>query len=343
MNIDLLTTPLSDEAGEMAGPDLGYSDARAQIEAPFQLDANGGEVEAGAWRDAIRGIVAQAEETRDLWLAVYLARAGAKAGDLQAVTDGIQMLAGLLDQLWDEVHPTLDEADFVGRKTPCDSLTKIREFLAPLRKVTVFEHRQGKVSGEDLERFASEGASAEGYAQFRGAIDSNDPDRKAEVTEAFAEAVAKLDLIRDGIERVDAVLVANAGSDTGTNFQPTYDVLASLRSAVAPYAGLVEEAVTTSGDDYADARNSGGHAGGPALSGRVSTREDVVRAIDAIVDYYNAREPGHPVPVLMKRAKHWVNMDFLALLDDLVPDSMPAARQVLVSKLDEPNADESDY
>lgn len=345
MNIDLLVAPLSDEPGAMAGPDLGYSDARADIEAPFQLDANGGEVDERSWREAIRGIVVQAEETRDLWLAVYLARAGAKAGDLQSVCDGIAMLAGLLEQVWDEVHPTLEEADFVGRKTPCDSLTKIREFLAPLRKVTVFEHRMGKVSGADLERFASEGASADGYAQFRGAIDSNDPDRKAEVVDAFAEAVAKLDAIRDDIKRVDAVLVANAGSDTGTNFQPTYDVLASLRSAVAPYAGIVEEPAESGAGSYEDAAGAGGGgpASGPGLSGRVNSREDVIRAIDAIVDYYKSREPGSPIPVLMKRAKHWVNMDFLEVLDDLVPESMAAAKQVLVSKLDEPAASETDY
>ena len=45
MDVDALISPLSDEEGEKAGPDLGYSDARAGIEAPFQLDANGGEVD----------------------------------------------------------------------------------------------------------------------------------------------------------------------------------------------------------------------------------------------------------------------------------------------------------
>jgi type VI secretion system protein ImpA len=84
-------------------------------------------------------------------------------------------------------------------------------------------------------------------------------------------------------------------------------------------------------------------SGGPALSGGVNSRDDVIRAIDAIVDYYKSREPGSPIPVLMKRAKHWVSMDFLEVLDDLVPESMAAAKQVLVSKLDEPVASETDY
>ena len=342
LDIDSLVAPLSDEDGERAGADLGYSNERADIEAPFQLDANGGEVEERAWRDSIKAIRAQAEETRDLWLAVYLARAGAKVGDLEIVADGAALLAGLLDGLWDDVHPTLDEADFVGRKTPCDSLTKIREFLAPLKRATVFEHRQGKVTGEDMERFAAEGARADGYAQFRAAITASDADRAAEIAEAFAMTVARFDAIREAIRRADQVLVAKAGSDTGTNFQPTYDLLATLRAAVAPYAGLVEEEPATVDDAIAGSDGGGATAAGPSLSGRVNSREDVVRAIDAVIDYYKAREPGSPVPVLLKRARNWVTMDFLELLDDLAPESLAEAKRVLVSKADEPEA-ESDY
>lgn len=342
LDIDALTLPLSDDEGATAGPDLGYSNERAEIEAPFQLDANGGDVEERGWRDSIRLIGAQAAETRDLWLAVYLARAGAKVGDLRIVADGTDLLAGLLERLWDEVHPTLDEADFVGRKTPCDSLTKVREFLAPLKRATVFEHRQGKVSGEDMERFATEGASAEGYAQFRGAIAADDPERAAEIAAGFAAAVEQVDAIRAAIKRADAVLVANAGSDTGTNFQPTYDLLASLRGYVAPYAGLEDDEPSADEAGSAFDGGGGGSSLGPSLSGRVNSREDVVRALDAIGEYYKVREPGHPVPVLLKRARHWVNMDFLELLDDLAPDSLTEAKRVLVSKLDEP-ADESSY
>lgn len=341
-DIAALTAPLSDEDGQRAGPDLSYSNERTAIEAPFQLDANGETVEERAWRDSIRLIDEQAEQTRDIWLATYLTRGGAKAGDLAVVNDGAAMLAGLLEGMWDDVHPTLDEADFVGRKTPCDSLTKIREFLTPLRRVTIFEHRMGRVTGEDLERFAAEGGAAEGYAQFRGAIETSDADRAAEIKAAFADAVAKLDAIRNSLQRVDRVLVANAGSDTGTNFQPTYDVLASIRAAAVPFAGLEEPvSETTSDAGAADASSgSGGGGGRPSLTGRVNTREDVIRALDAISEYYSAYEPGHPMPVLMKRARHWVTMDFLQLLDEIAPESIEGARRMLVSKLDAPPADD---
>ncbi|WP_425229586.1 ImpA family type VI secretion system protein [Sphingomonas sp.] len=329
IDITALVTPLSFEDGAQAGPDLSYSNERSAIEAPFQLDANGDTVEERAWRDSIKLIVAQAAETRDLWLATYLARAGAKVGELDTVVDGTAMLAALMEGLWDEVHPTLEEADYIGRKTPCESFTKIREFLNPLRRTTLFEHRMGKVTGEDLERFASAGPAAEGFAQFRGAIETDDADRAAEIKASFAAAVEKLDAIRDSLKRVDNVLVAHAGSDTGTNFDPTYEAIASIRAAAVPFAGLEPE---PQADEFG---YDVGGGGGAALSGAVHTRNDVIRAIDAIVGYYATREPASPVPVLLKRARHWVEMDFMELLDDLVPDSVAAAKTILVSKRDE--------
>lgn len=345
MDVDALIAPLSSQEGAEAGPDLSYSDDRTLIEAPFHSDANGDEVDERTWRDSVSRIVKQAGETRDIWLAIYLMRGGARLGDLQIVTDGAELLAGLFETLWEPVHPTLDEADFIGRKTPCDSLTRLREFLNPLRRATVFEHRQGKVSGEDLERFASEGPGAQGYAQFRAAIASDDAERAEEIKASFVAAIARYDAIRDAIKRTDDVLVAHADGSSGTNFQTTYDTLAALRSAALPYAGMAEAAPAVGAaaevaHDFAAGAIGAVAGGGPALSGRVNSREDVVRAIDAVIDYYTAREPGHPVPVLMRRARHWVGMDFLALLDDLVPDSIDSARRVLVSKLDEPAADD---
>lgn len=342
MDVEALIAPLSSEEGAEAGPDLSYSDDRSAIEAPFYADANGDEVDERTWRESVRLIGKQATETRDIWLAIYLMRGGAHQGDLQVVADGAAMLAGLLETLWPSVHPTLEEADFIGRKTPCDSLTRLREFINPLRRAIVFEHRQGKVSGADLERFAQEGPGADGYAQFRAAIDTNDAERAAEIKAAFATAVERYDTIRDAIQRTDRVLVANADGDSGTNFEPTYATLAALRGAVLPYAGMVEESTADAAAASTDAgvESGGGAGGGAALSGRVSSRTDVVRAIDAVIEYYRTREPGHPVPVLMRRARHWVEMDFLALLEDMAPDSVDTARQLLISKIDAPPADD---
>jgi len=61
----------------------------------------------------------------------------------------------------------------------------------------------------------------------------------------------------------------------------------------------------------------------------------VVRALDAIADYYRRKEPSSPVPVVLKRAREWVSLDFLTILQDIVPNGMDDARRILVFQSDE--------
>jgi type VI secretion system protein ImpA len=321
MDLETLLAPVSDDSP--AGEDLSYDGERQIIEQSFDVPADA--AEQPDWRETVKLIAAQSERTKDVWLAIYLARAGARQGRLKTIEAGCQMLAGLFERYWDSVHPTLDELGFQGRKGPCESLTKISEFLGPLKRTVLIEHpRLGNYSGADLERFATEGDSADGYGMFRAAIAEAD-------TADLQAAIDRLDSIRDGIRRADAVLTANADGDTGTNFQTTYEAIEAIRSALAPYAGITAETVGDSSDgDFAASEQSGG--GGPRIAGRVDSRDDVVTALEAIGDYYRRREPSSPILALIQRARAWVSMDFMAVLEDIAPDSTADAKRVLMTK-----------
>lgn len=320
MDVETLLAPVSDESP--AGDDLSYDGERQQIEAAFEVPADDGD--QPDWRDTLKLIEAQSARTKDVWLAIYLARAGARQGRLETVAMGLEMLAGLFEQFWDSVHPTLDELGFQGRKGPCESLTRIGEFLGPLRRTVLVEHpRLGAYTGEDLERFAVEGTAADGYGMFRAAI------AEVPIDELQAQ-IDRLDAMRDAVRRVDAVLVANADGDTGTNFQPTYDAIQAIRSALAPYAGL-EPAADQAVNGEVSAADAG-DAAGARLGGRVDSREDVIKALDAIADYYRRREPTSPIPQLIQRARSWVTMDFMSLLEDISANSVGEAKMVLWTK-----------
>ncbi|RHW17011.1 type VI secretion system protein TssA [Sphingomonas gilva] len=322
MDLETLLAPVSDESP--AGEDLSYDNERQVIEQAFDVPADS--PEQPDWRETIKLIAAQSERTKDVWLAIYLARAGARQGRLETVEAGAQMLAGLFERYWDSVHPTLDELGFQGRKGPCESLTKISEFLGPLKRVVLIEHpRLGVYSGADLERFASEGEGADGYGMFRAAIAEAD-------TADLQAAIDRLDSIRDGIRRADAVLTANAEGDTGTNFQPTYEAIEAIRSALAPYAGIAAEEPESPGADFDSGAVASSGGGGPRIGGRVDSRDDVITALDAIGDYYRRREPSSPILALIQRARSWVNMDFMAVLEDIAPESTTDAKRVLWTK-----------
>jgi len=336
LDIAALVAPLSDEAP--SGPDLTYDDERIEIESAFErsISVDGAAGEEADWRKVIGQITAQAERTRDIWLPVYLMRAAASSKQFELLVSAAELLAALLEERWDDVHPQLDEYGFIGRKTPCESLTRIGDFLGPLAQVPLFEHaRFGRFGGADIERFAEKGGKADGYGQFRAVLDASDQD-------AIDSVVAQFDALRAAIKRVDAVLTNNADGDTATNFQPTYEALGRIRTALGKVLpGQQAEAAAgadagAAADDEGQAAGGGesfaAMAGGPAFSGSIRNRGDVARAIDAICAYYAACEPASPVPLVLQRARDWINLDFLAVLEDIAPGALSEAGMVLRSQ-----------
>ncbi len=338
MDVEELLAPVSEEAP--TGPDLSYDDERGTIEQAFDSSVSidtSGETSGAAeidWRLIINIIEQQSARTKDVWLAVYLCRAGARSGQLALVETGAQYLAGLLERYWENVHPQLEEYGFQGRKGPCESLGSRGEFLGPLERTPLLEHpRLGRFSGIDFERFRAEAENADGYGLFRAAL--------AETPEETLTAIIdRLDTIAGAIRRADAVLTANADGDTGANFQPTYDLLAQMKRAVQSFTSApaaVEADAEADADAGADGSSSPASGGGPRIAGRVESREDVVKALEAIADYYRRREPTSPVPAALLRVREWVNLDFLSLLEDIAPNSLDEARRLLVTQRKPPD------
>jgi type VI secretion system protein ImpA len=73
-------------------------------------------------------------------------------------------------------------------------------------------------------------------------------------------------------------------------------------------------------------------AAAKALSGEICSREDVIRAIDKICEYYARHEPSSPLPLLLVRAKRLVTLSFLEIIEDVVPDALPQARTIMGSQ-----------
>ena len=330
MDVEELLAPVSEE--EPVGPDLAYDAERGSIEQAFDTSVSidtsgeaGGDVEID-WRPIISLIEQQSTRTKDVWLAVYLTRAGARSGQLALVETGALYLAGLLETYWDKVHPQLEEYGFQGRKGPCESLTRRGEFLGPLERTPLLEHpRLGRYSGADFERFRTGAEAADGYGMFRAAL-AETPE------EALTEIVARLEAIAAAIKRADAVLTANADGDTGANFKPTYDLINQMKAAVQSFTSTPAAPADEGEPATAAGADAGAGGGGPRIAGRVESREDVIKALDAIADYYRRREPSSPVPSALQRVREWVTLDFLALLEDIAPNSLDEAKRVLVSQ-----------
>jgi len=319
LTLEKLLAPVSED--QPAGADLSYSNERQQIEAAFESD-EGGQDEERDWRAVLRLIEEQAEQTKDVWLPVYLCRAGAHSGSLETVAMGAQALAGLFEQYWDTVNPTLDDLGLMGRKAPCDSLASRGGFLMPLERTVLVAHpRLGQFTGLDIQRFATEREAADGYGMFRTLLDDSGD-------AILQEAIGHLDAIEDGLRRADRIFTDAAAGEPSPNYGPTYATLSSLRQGLGQFMSVPVEAEAEGGaEGEAPAGGQGG--AGPRISGRVENRDDVVRSLDAIADYYRRSEPSHPLLPLIQRTRDWVTMDFMGLMLEIAPDSIRQARELL--------------
>ncbi len=335
-DVEALLAPI--EGDDPAGPDLAYDSARQEIEQAFETSVSidsSGAAEAASdidWRKTIATIVKQLGQTKDIWLAVYLARAGVRSGDLDAAVAGVQTLAGMLETQWDDIHPKLEELGVPGRKSPCDSLGNLSQFVGPLQRGNLLVHpRLGAFSGQDLIRFEKEGAEAEGYGQFRAAVEDSAP-------EVFVDILGRIDALDSGLKRADQAFVAKVGGGEAPNFAIAYETLGGLRRALLAFAPALPDAEPAAGEAAPDAEAAAdsppprADAPAPRIGGRVDSRDDVLKAIDAICEYYRRVEPTSPVPLALKRARDWVSLDFLSVLEDIAPGGLGEAKGLLSAR-----------
>jgi type VI secretion system protein ImpA len=63
------------------------------------------------------------------------------------------------------------------------------------------------------------------------------------------------------------------------------------------------------------------------VPGAIRSREDAIRALDAVVAFFRSNEPSSPVPMLVERARRLVARDFLDVLAELLPDAVQEAKR----------------
>lgn len=155
--------------------------------------------------------------------------------------------------------------------------------------------------------------------------------------EQVASARDQLQAMSDLFYDINAVYDTRAGDSASLG-----PVLSLIRTVVEDCARLLamfpaeEDAAPGPAGEAADGAvpvTGGGVA--PRPQGFVVTtpqsRVDVVTALDAIVRFFNENEPTSPVPLMLKRVRAWVEMDFLQLLNEIAPNAIDDAQKLLAS------------
>ena len=132
------------------------------------------------------------------------------------------------------------------------------------------------------------------------------------------------------MSKLDAFISEKAGPGRGPSLGPLIQALELLEKCLAPYAGGAAPAGETATVPGAPPSET------QARGGKISSRDDVLKSIATICEYYRRCEPSSPVPLLLQRAGRLVKMDFLAIVEDLSIEGGEQARRLLVGAKKEP-------
>jgi type VI secretion system protein ImpA len=145
--------------------------------------------------------------------------------------------------------------------------------------------------------------------------------------EALQGIAAAVRSASEDLRATEAFFLEQVGARAAIGLDPLAAVLREADKALTQQIARRGGEPGAEGDLAATAGGDEEVAGG-AASGLVRSREDVVRLLDRICEYYRSREPSSPVPLLLERAKRLAYMDFLSIVQDLAPGGLPEVNTI---------------
>ncbi|GGF11248.1 hypothetical protein GCM10011611_16120 [Aliidongia dinghuensis] len=283
------------------------------------------------WVEVRRLALKLLERTKDLRVYDQLLRASLRLDGVTGFAGGLALLHGVLGRYWEGLHPQLDpddDNDPTFRVNVVAGLCDPESFLQPLRETPL-------VSSRNFGRFGLRDIAAEGGEEGRA--------DQAAVNGAFLEAA--VDALRetanairraaDDVRGIENVITDQVGASNAPDLSALGAVLREASRVMTQRLearGIreeeevvpAEEAVADEVDGAAPAAPR--PAGGISVPGQISNREDVLKTLDRLCEYYARYEPSSPVPLLLRRAKRLAPMSFLDVLQDLIPDAVTKAQ-----------------
>lgn len=322
-----LLEPISE--GAESGPDLDgtleLSAFEMAVREPEVAPVAGVEVQDERdWRAIERDALKLLRTSKDLRIAVQLARARCQGQGLLAYCQVLCLICDLTRRYWTSVYPPLDaeSAEATARVNAIeelisppimDQLRRTRLAVAPgIGPVTI------------REAIASTTARPKEAKRVNAALDLLGADavelHLAHIR-ATKSALAQLSafVLEHGKTTVRLKPLTASSDDRPGVLDVLEKLLVQTSQRLSGQSSVVDSAENVVVNDTAT--NTGPQAA-QARPGTIASRDDVIATLDLVCAYYSAAEPSSPVPLLLRRAQRLVPLDFLAIVRDLALESV---------------------
>jgi type VI secretion system protein ImpA len=275
-----------------------------------------------------------AETTKDLEVAAWLTEALVRSHGFAGLAAGAQLMAGLAEQYWDGLFPLPDDYGMETRVTPVTGLNGRDgngSLIQPLYKLALFNRVDGSPVAyyqyQQSEQLGTLDAERRQQRIDAGAVPLEELEREARAAggRAWAALLADVRAARDAWQAMANLLDEKAGAD-GPSTTSVRDLLSGIIEVAARYAPAEaadgEAAPEAAGADAEGAAGAtgAGFAGMAAAPGRAASREDALRALTEIANFFRRTEPHSPLSYTLDEAVRRGRMSWPELLAEIVAD-----------------------
>lgn len=270
------------------------------------------------WLSVRDQAVALLKRSKDLRAAIWLTRALVRLENLSGLAAGLGLIEGLLTRYWQEIHPQPDpeDQDLTVRLNALSSLADNDTLLGDLRAAVLVEasaHERINVRDAEAALGRLAAAGGPGLAQIEAAM--RDPSGSGD------DALAALKRASGSCNAIRNLLAEKAGTELAPDLKPLSSLVDSLLAL-----GQQETAGQAETEGGAEAGGAPGEFAG--VPGVIRSRNEAMRALDAVCGYLEKHEPTNPAPLLIRRAQRLMTMDFVAIIENLVPDSLAQLKNI---------------
>lgn len=339
------------------GEDISYDADFMELErlaAGTEETQIGDHIQEGAgpdWQAVYTLSLALLERSRDLRVILYLIASGLRLNGLAGFYDGLALLQGMVEHQWEHLFPQLDPEDdndplermnIIGSLSPSATMMSDQDplkIIPGLMGVPLCEPEDARLPRPTFRHILA----ATGELSVSEEEQSNLPTMQlieAAFEQTEIEGLQTTDrMLTDCVSRL-RVLDQQLTDRVGATVAPNFDRLEHLLQQMKAKTGAFLESRGYSSDASMATSSESDAAGeqekpespipslGKALSGQITSDQEVLKALDMIVSYYEKNEPSSPVPLVIKRARRLVGKSFVDIIRDLSPDAMSQVQLV---------------
>jgi type VI secretion system protein ImpA len=369
IDLEAIMQPVSED--KPSGENLQYSGLYDEIREARRADKD---LAQGQWQIELKvanfpqvinlAVSALEKQTKDLQIAAWLTEALVKEHEFAGLRDSLRLLIGLQENFWETLFPEIDEGDMEGRANAIEWMDAQAAFAVKGASIT---------DGEGYSFFDYEDSKRFDIPENIDTLDSNDQKRfrdlqaqaekenrvtadrwrkvKAATRRAFYEKLFfTVEECQAEFKELNRVLEEKFDRNQmpGTsNLKKALDeiqtlVKKNLEEKRAEEPDAVEETTANEGEAAGETAAPGGKGVVATSNGAIQNRQDALKRLADLAEFFRKTEPHSPISYLVTRAVKWGEMPLEGWLQDVIKDEavLFQLRQTLGfnTKASDPNA-----